>query len=122
VTALVRALNDPGRGALLDALLEVRRRTAGAARSSGWEAETLTALAEGLLCRLAEAGIRPLCAPGQTLALTARQLGAGFEYHGRPFRPGERRKRVVVATSGWAVGRRTVVRPIVREAPAEEGG
>jgi hypothetical protein len=117
--ALVRALDDPGRGALLDALLEVRTRTADAA-TTGWAAETLAALAEGLLERLAAEGIRPLHVPGEVLVLTARQLAGRFEYHGSPFRPGERRKRVVVAAPGWAVGRRIVVRPVVREAPADE--
>jgi len=118
-STIVRALNDPGRGALLDALVEVRARLADAA-ADGWEAETLTALAEGLMERLATLGIRPLRTPGEVLTLTARQLAGRFEYHGSPFRPGERRKRVIVAAPGWAVGRRTVVRPVVREAPPEQ--
>lgn len=118
-TALVRALNDPGRGALLDALVEVRARC-GCAAPAGWEAETLAALAAGILERLAAAGIRPLRTPGEVLALTAKRIAGRFEYHGSPFRPGERRKRVVVAAPGWAVGRRTVVRPVVREFSPEE--
>jgi hypothetical protein len=128
VTALVRALNEPGRGALLDALVEVRARASreGRAEDAGapaaWAAETLAALAEGLLERQAQAGIRPLCAPGEVLSLTPGQLARGFEYHGGPFGPTERRKRVVVAAPGWAVGRRTVVRPVVREVPAEDPG
>jgi hypothetical protein len=116
--ALVRALNDPGRGALLDALVEVRARVA-RATPEGWAGGTLAALAEGLLERLAAAGIRPLHAPGEILSLTAKQLAGRFDYHGTPFRSGERRKRVVVAAPGWAVGRRTIVRPAVREAPAK---
>ena len=122
VPALVRALNDPGRGALLDALVEVCARVAGRAASPGWEAETLAALTDGLLERLARSGIRPLRVPGETLILTARQLARGFDYLGKPLRSGERRKRVIVATPGWAVGRRTIVRPTVREATAEGGG
>jgi hypothetical protein len=47
--------------------------------------------------------------------VTCRQLARRFEYHGSPFAAGERRKRVVVASPGWAVGRRVVVRPVVRE-------
>jgi hypothetical protein len=117
--ALVRALNDPGRGALLDALVEVRLRLARDA-PEGWAGGTLAALADGLLERLADAGIRPLRTPGEVLSLTAKQLAGRFDYHGSPFRAGERRKRVVVAAPGWAVGRRTIVRPAVREAPAEK--
>ncbi len=116
LVAFVRALDDPGRGALLDALLEASARLA-ASTPAGWEAETLAALADGLLERLAALGVRPIHKPGETLSLTHAQLAGRYEYHGSPFRPGERRKRVVVVSPGWTVGRRVAVRPAVREAP-----
>jgi hypothetical protein len=120
--ALVRALNDPGRGPLLDALLEVRARTAsGKAPRPGWAAETLATLADALLARLADAGVRPLHQPGEILRLGRSRIAGRYEYVGLPFRPGERAKRVVVAAPGWTVGRRVVLRPTVREAAPDEG-
>ncbi|MBI5501774.1 MAG: hypothetical protein HY907_16140 [Deltaproteobacteria bacterium] len=113
--SLLRVLNDPARGSFLDALVEVRKRLADPRPSLSWESQTLAALAEGILERLAAAGIRPLLPIGQALSLTARQLARRFDYHGSPFLPSERRKRVVVASPGWAVGKRMVIRPTVRE-------
>lgn len=118
IAALVRALEDRGRGPLLAALLAARTRLAGErAAAPTWEGETLALLADGLLERLAACGIRPVHRPGEELRLAARALATRYEYHGAPLRPGERGKRVVVAASGWSVGRRVVVRPVVREAP-----
>ncbi len=123
IAALVRALEDRGRGPLLAALLAARTRLAGDRPAAPtWEGETLALLADGLLERLAACGVRPVHRAGETLQLTARQLAARYEYHGSPLRPGERRRRVVVAASGWTVGRRVVVRPVVREAPDAETG
>lgn len=118
LAALVRALNDPGRGSLLDALVEITARIADATPRD-WHAETLAALVEGWLERLTALGVRPIRRPGEILSLTHAQLAGRYQYHGTPFRPGERRKRVVVAAPGWIVGRRTVVRPVVREAPPD---
>lgn len=118
VPSLLRTLNDPARGALLDALIEVRSHLS--PPSPSWESQTLGALAEGLLERLAAAGIRPLLAVGLTLSLTPSQLVKRFEYHGSPFLPSQRRKRVVVASPGWTVGNRMVIRPTVREQVKEE--
>ena len=118
IAALVRALEDRGRGPLLTALLAARTRLADdRAAAPTWEGETLALLADGLLERLAACGIRPVHRPGEELRLTARALATRYEYHGSPLRPGARGKRVVVAAPGWCVGRRLVVRPVVREAP-----
>lgn len=118
LTALIRALEDPGRGPLLSALLAARDRLGAAGNPpTTWEGETLVVLADGLLERLAACGVRPVHRPGEPLSLPARVLARRYEYHGAPLRPGERRKRVVVAAPGWRLGRRLVVRPVVREAP-----
>ena len=97
--------------------MQARARLEGDTSLRGWEAETLAALAEGLLERLADLGIRPIHGPGDVLVLSRSRIAGRYEYHGAPFRAGERRKRVVVAAPGWRVGRRVVVRPTVREAP-----
>lgn len=123
VAALVRALEDPGRGPLLAALLAARARPAEAAPGpDGRAAETLALLADALLERLAACGIRPVHRPGERLSLPARALARRYEYHGAPLRPGERRKPVVVVAAGWTVGGRLAVRPVVREATGEDGG
>jgi len=123
VTALVRALEDPGRGPLLAALLAARARPAEAGPGpDGRAAETLALLADGFLERLASCGVRPVHRPGERLCLPARELARRYEYHGAPLRPGERRKRVVVVAAGWTVGARLAVRPVVREATDEDGG
>lgn len=114
----VRLLNDPGRGALLDALCETRRRLAsGEPFGEDKLRETLYLLSASLLDRLALAGVRPIRDVGETLRLTPAQIARRFEYHGSPFSHGERRKRVMVTSPGWAVRGRTAVRPVVREAP-----
>jgi len=118
IAALVRALEDRGRGPLLAALLEARARLGdGRAAAPSWEGETLALLADGFLERLAACGIRPVHRAGELLCLSPGRLAGRYEYHGWPLRPGERRKRVVVAAPGWTVGRRLVVRPVVRELP-----
>jgi hypothetical protein len=123
LAALVRTLEDRGRGPLLAALLEAQARLGAAgAAAPGWEAETLALLADGFLERLAACGIRPVHRPGEALCLPAGRLAGRYEYHGSPLRPGQRRQRVVVVAPGWTVGRRLVVRPVVRELPDDAAG
>lgn len=115
-------LNDPGRGALLDALYETRHRLAtGDGLPAGWAHETLEVLAAALIERLAQIGVRPVRAVGETLVLPRSRIAGRFEYHGRPFGPLERRKRVIVTSPGWSVRGRVVIRPTIREAPERQG-
>ncbi|MBN1772339.1 MAG: hypothetical protein JXB32_13805, partial [Deltaproteobacteria bacterium] len=59
IVALVRALEDRGRGPLLSALVAAQARLVDErAAAPTWEGETLSLLADGLLERLAACGIR----------------------------------------------------------------
>lgn len=123
VAALVRALEDRGRGPLLAALLEAQARSVAARPdATGSAAETLAVLVDGLLERLAACGIRPVHRPGESLRVPVNVLARRYEYHGAPLRPGERSKEVVVVAAGWTVGRRLVVRPVVREHAGDAAG
>jgi hypothetical protein len=118
--SIVRTLNDPGRGPLLDALLHARTRLEASGTPSGWERDTLAALAEGLIERLAAAGIEPAARLGERLDLTASALARRYRYLGPPLGPGTRRTKVEVVAPGWRVGGRRVQRPTVRAVEASD--
>jgi hypothetical protein len=105
---------------LLDALLHARTRLEASGTPSGWERDTLAALAEGLIERLAAAGIEPAARLGERLDLTASALARRYRYLGPPLGPGTRRTKVEVVAPGWRVGGRRVQRPTVRAVEASD--